>query len=273
MNPHAHSYLIKRTCTLGLVVGIFALSAGCNELHLAVDGLLGKQEPVVASAGRASTSPMVMAKNDAPKPPAVPTTPVQAKPPAAPASPVEAKPQPQAAPQVEAKPQAPPAPPAEPPKASVEAKPSEQPPTEQVKPAAVAQVGKKRPPGFLSPAAQAPEEKGETKTGFKVDRDPFKQPTEILPTECPPSMPLCRFDRSQLKLVGIIQVNEGQIKGMVEDPDGRGYYVTPGMQIGGGAAVATITQITNKGITLHVHRTKQDVLIPLFSEPTQGEKF
>lgn len=95
-----------------------------------------------------------------------------------------------------------------------------------------------------------------------VARDPFKAPTEILPSECPPSMPLCKFDRSQLKLVGVIQVAEGHFKGMVEDPDGRGYFVTPGMQIGG----ATVTQVTQRGVTLHLRRTGQDVVLPLFAE-------
>ena len=78
---------------------------------------------------------------------------------------------------------------------------------------------------------------------FQAERNPFKAPTEVLPSECPPSMPLCRFDRSQLKLVGVIQVSEGEFKGLVEDPDGRGYFITPGMQIGG----ATVTQVTNRG--------------------------
>ena len=82
-------------------------------------------------------------------------------------------------------------------------------------------------------------------------------------------MPLCRFDRSQLKLVGVIQVSEGQFKGLVEDPDGRGYFITSGMQIGG----ATVTQVTNKGITLHVHRTRQDVTMPLFREARESGEF
>jgi hypothetical protein len=113
--------------------------------------------------------------------------------------------------------------------------------------------------------AVPPEEKSAGEL-FQAERNPFKQPTEVLPSECPPSMPLCRFDRSQLKLVGVIQVSEGEFKGMVEDPDGRGYFVTPGMQIGG----ATVTQVSNKGITLHLHRTRQDVVMPLFKE-ARGE--
>ena len=88
-------------------------------------------------------------------------------------------------------------------------------------------------------------------------------------SECPPSMPLCRFDRSQLKLVGVIQVSEGEFKGMVEDPDGRGYFVTTGMQIGG----ATVTQVNDKGITLHLHRTHQDVMMPLFKEAKKAGEF
>jgi Tfp pilus assembly protein PilP len=119
-------------------------------------------------------------------------------------------------------------------------------------------------PGALSPELRQAEEGDEkaAREPFVMLRDPFKQPTEILPSECPPSMPLCRFDRSQLKLVGVMQVSDGQFKGLVEDPDGRGYFITAGMQIGG----ATVTQVTNKGIILHVHRTRQDVTMPLFRE-------
>ena len=115
---------------------------------------------------------------------------------------------------------------------------------------------KEQAQGVPAPPAVAPA------TFIGVVRDPFKAPTEILPSECPPSMPLCKFDRSQLKLVGVIQVAEGHFKGMVEDPDGRGYFVTPGMQIGG----ATVTQVTQKGVTLHLSRTGQDVVLPLFAQ-------
>ncbi len=81
-------------------------------------------------------------------------------------------------------------------------------------------------------------------------------------------MPLCRFDRSQLKLVGIIQVGDGQFKAMVEDPDGRGYFVTSGMQIGG----ATVIQVSNRGVTLHLHKTQQDVLMPLYRETREASE-
>ena len=130
--------------------------------------------------------------------------------------------------------------------------------------------GKKRPPGEVSPTAPKAKEEVPVKP-FAVERDPFRPPTEILPTECPPSLPLCRYDRAQLKLVGVIQVEQGHFKGMVEDPDGRGYFITPGMQIGSGTASATVTQINDKCITLHVHRSRQDVIMPLFKEPREGE--
>jgi hypothetical protein len=146
-------------------------------------------------------------------------------------------------------------------------------PTAQVDraPAAVPapQQGKRRPPGVFPPGvvSERPEEK-RVRDIFAIERDPFRPPTEILPSECPPSMPLCRFDRSQLKLVGIIQVGEGQFKAMVEDPDGRGYFVTPGMQIGG----ATVTQVSNRGVTLHLHKTQQDVLMPLYREARESSE-
>jgi hypothetical protein len=94
---------------------------------------------------------------------------------------------------------------------------------------------------------------------FSGERDPFKAPTEVLPTECLPSMPLCRFDYSQLKLVGVIQIGGGQLKGMVEDPDGSGYFLVPGMKVGNG----TVTQVTRSGVTIHLHKRKQDVTLPL----------
>lgn len=128
--------------------------------------------------------------------------------------------------------------------------------------------GKKRAPGQLAPATKAAEAEREAQR-LVFDRDPFNKPTEVLPSECPPSMPLCRFDRSQLKLVGVIQVAEGGFKGMVEDPDGRGYFITPGMQIGG----ATVTQVTGKGVMLHDHKTRQDVPMPLFKNVPEGAEF
>ncbi len=136
------------------------------------------------------------------------------------------------------------------------------------KPARLSQ-GKTRPPGELHPEAKAAGKKKIKKTPFPAIRDPFRQPTELLPSDCPPSTPLCRFDRSQLKLVGVIQVNEGQFKGMVEDPDGRGYFVTSGMLIG----EATVTQVTQKGVVLRDHKTGADVTIPLYREPKTAEEF
>lgn len=132
--------------------------------------------------------------------------------------------------------------------------------------------GKRSEPGRLAPTAPtgpaSPEDKGKY-LPFVAKRDPFKAPTEILPTECPPSMPLCRFDPSQLKLVGVLQVAEGQFKGLVEDPDGRGYFITSGMQIGG----ATVTQVTNKNVVLRAAKTKQDILMPLFKGTHEPREF
>ncbi len=133
------------------------------------------------------------------------------------------------------------------------------------KPGAKAQTeGKRRPPGTLSPAGKRKLAR-ENQQNFVAPRDPFERPAEILPTECPPSMPLCRFDRSQLKLVGVIRIGNGQFKGMVEDPDGRGYFVVPGMQLHN----STVTQISNKGVTLRDHKTQQDVLMRLYVESKQ----
>jgi len=89
-------------------------------------------------------------------------------------------------------------------------------------------------------------------------RDPFMPPSEeLIPTECPPSMPLCRFDYTQLKLRGLIKSKSSggkeEYKGMVEDPEGRGYFITAGTQVRG----ATVTQVTSKGVVLYVHKTKK----------------
>jgi hypothetical protein len=129
-------------------------------------------------------------------------------------------------------------------------------------------LGKRRTPGVLSPSRQATGDQAQ-RSQFYMGREPFVDPTaSMLPpdSECPPSMPLCRFDPSQLKLVGVIQV-DGNYKGMVEDPDGRGYYVTVGTQVSG----ATITQVNNRGMTLHLHRSGQDRVIPLYREGKEAE--
>jgi Tfp pilus assembly protein PilP len=140
-----------------------------------------------------------------------------------------------------------------------------------LKPTKVVVQGKKSAPGALSPGTQKEQAEADKKRKrlFKVERDPFKTPTEILPSECPPSMPLCRFEYSQLKLVGVIQVADGGFKGMVEDPDGRGYFVTPGMQIGR----ATVTQVTKNGLTLHEHSSRHVIPIPLPNEGKDTPEF
>jgi hypothetical protein len=144
--------------------------------------------------------------------------------------------------------------------------------TQPPPPAPALAKGKRSEPGRLAPTVPAgpaaPEDKSKF-LPFVAKRDPFKAPTEILPTECPPSMPLCRFDPSQLKLVGVLQVAEGQFKGLVEDPDGRGYFITSGMQIGG----ATVTQVTNKNVVLRAAKTNQDILMPLFKGAHEPREF
>jgi len=257
----------ERLFCIALAVGMLALLTGCEEVNLAVDSVLGRTAaPAIAAGPKDSSIPSTMlAKKREPGQPA-PSEP--SKPPAeAPAKPAPPAPMPP-----EVKPAVPPATPPQAQKpAPVEAvKPPPVPPTPAPAPPTIA-VGKKRPPGVLSPqeeGAKAAQEAAPREV-FVVSRDPFKPPTEILPSECPPSMPLCRFDRSQLKLRGVMQLSDGNYKGMVEDPDGRGYFVTPGMQIGG----ATVTQITNKGVVLYVHKSRQDVLMPLFMEVKEGKEF
>ena len=226
-----HSHMMRRIFYLGMVVFVLAPLAGCEEANLAIDSILGRRSPVLSAAPQASSQSLV---------PAARRTPGE-----------------KASPVVE-------------PSAPAEQKPAGEP--TKTEPAQYAtQQGKRRTPGQLSPAMQQlmPTQEKKAAEFFQAERNPFKAPTEVLPSECPPSMPLCRFDRSQLKLVGVIQVSEGEFKGLVEDPDGRGYFITPGMQIGG----ATVTQVTNKGITLHLHRTRQDVVMPLFREARESGEF
>jgi len=233
---------------------------GCDEVNLAIDHVLGKRSPVLsASSGTTASVVVVPAKKRPAGAVPVPPEPQAPAEPSKETSPAADKQQPKdqtPAPVVEQKAPAP----------AVEQKPAPAPPV----PVAEAK-GKKRVPGELAPVEKkpappagvaVPDQTPAPKVPFVVARDPFKAPTEILPSECPPSMPLCKFDRSQLKLVGVIQVESGQFKAMVEDPDGRGYFITTGMQIGG----ATVTQVNTKGITLHLHKTGQDVPMPLFLE-------
>ena len=56
---------------------------------------------------------------------------------------------------------------------------------------------------------------------------------------------------------------------MVEDPDGRGYFVIAGTQIGG----ATVTQVGAKGVTLHDHQTGESIMLPLVKEAKEASEF
>ena len=264
-------YTFKRLYCLFLGAGMLALLSGCEEANIALDHLLGRTSPVVSSSAQISGVSIIEAKRTTPgekqdlEPEAKPLAPAapepEAKPPA-PAAPEPAQtkrraPGEKPSPETEVKSPAAPAPP--PPSKAAEAPPEFS--------------GKRRGPGQPAPVAvtppTAPAGPKSPRELFAITRDPFRQPTEILPTECPPSSPLCRFDPAQLKLVGVIQVEDGQFKGMVEDPDGRGYFITSGMQIGR----ATVTQINAEGVTLHDHRTRKDVPMRLLREAREGREF
>jgi len=297
MNLQMRAHIAERIAIACVVLGFLGLSAGCSELHTTVDAILGKQPPMLLAQ---NTEPQTAVPGKVRMPPKPEPTAAEEK---APAQPPSAAPKPsEAVPKPQAQPPATPKPPevapqqvqTQPPAAL---KPPEmtpqqvqtQPPAAPKPPAAVTQApippkvqekqvlaleGKRRAPGQPSPTAPPAGPAAEPpKTEFRADRDPFRPPSEVqVRTDYLPSTPLARFDYSQLKLVGIIQMSEGQIKGMVEDPDGRGYYVQPGMQIGDGPNMATVTQITNRSVVLRVHKTKQDVLIPLFSERAEMER-
>jgi hypothetical protein len=220
------SYSVRRTCLLLAVVGAFTVLAGCQEANLAIDFILGRDSASFFATAPVSSPTIILAARQ---------TPGDTAP---------------SAPKVNSQTQKLP---------TIAQAPAERPAAEPP----VAQEGKRRGPGQFPPGARPEQvEERRARDVFTAERDPFRPPTEILPTECPPSMPLCRFDHSQLKLVGVMQVADGQFKAMVEDPDGRGYFVIPGTQIGG----ATVTQVSTRGITLYVHKTKKDVPLPLFKE-------
>ncbi len=250
----------KKISYFALALGMLALLTGCEEANLALDNLLGKPSPAVHTWPQASSSPtkLVLKREPGERPaPAAQSAPGADRETAATADKKDESPQPG-----EGKKKAPGDRPSRPTVVAPEAVPA--PATPEPKPAPSVAEGKKRAPGERAPGVALPPgvvaEEIPKRELFRVPRDPFKQPTEILPSECPPSMPLCRFDYSQLKLVGVIQVSDGQFKGLVEDPDGRGYFITPGTRIGG----ATVTQVTNQGATLYLTKTKQDVPMPLF---------
>jgi hypothetical protein len=262
MNHLENAGISKKISSLVLALGVLVFLTGCEEANLALDNLLGRPSTVATPVWpdvSASSSHLALKREPGEKPPA------QTPPATQEAAPRAEEPQgkkeepPQAAPGKKkdvgdrppqskvVTPETVPAPAVPPPK-----------------PAPPIAEGKKREPGErapgMAPAPGVAAEEIPKRDLFRVPRDPFKQPTEILPSECPPSMPLCRFDHSQLKLVGVMQVSDGQFKGLVEDPDGRGYFITPGTRIGG----ATVTQVTNQGATLFLSKTRQDVPMPLF---------
>ena len=231
MKHGRHSDIMKMAFYLGVVTVMLMPLAGCEEADMAIDVIFGKQLPVLSASAEMSPQSFILAKRREAGEKA--STGIEA------AVSADQKP------------------------AAIPAKTK---PWSLLHPAGKETASRPAVPGYATGGSACSKEAVGTSPG---ERNPFKPPTEILPSECPPSMPLCRFDRSQLKLVGVIQVSEGEFKGMVEDPDGRGYFVTTGMQIGG----ATVTQVNDKGITLHLHRTHQDVMMPLFKEAKKAGEF
>lgn len=229
---HHLTWTYTRSRVLGLIAALVMLAtlSGCQEANTMLDKLLGRQTAPLASSAQDSQLAQILAKK---------RDPGQGAPPA----------------HETAKPAAP----------AAQEKPAAAPPTTTLT------QGKRRSPGELAPTpptAPGAASAKQAKETFIAPRDPFKQPTEILPSDCPPSSPLCKFDPAQLKLVGVLQVAEGEYKGMVEDPDGRGYFISPGMQIGR----STVTQINYEGVTLYDHRTHKDIPMRLLREAREGRE-
>lgn len=223
----------RRAATALLAAGLAAGAGGCSELHRVVDALLGMQSTVSASytgTGLSGRTQTVGAD-------------LQGR--EARRGPLRMADLPKDSPKPGASSEIPP------PGGPVE--------------------GKKRAPGTLiKDDSQRDGPPAVASDGRSIIRVPLAPPEgEFIPTECPPSEPLCRYQYSQLKLVGVMQVGEGFLKGMVEDPDGRGYFVAPGAQIGG----ATVTQITSRGMLIHVHKTHQDREVLLYRSGKDSEEF
>ncbi len=273
---------LDRIALLSLTLACLFLNVGCQEADNVIDKVLGKV-PAPSSAESRQVVPAVMngpvslgltgtpvlgrlAQNTpAPLPRAQPpqfTNSVMRFLSSRPAPLPHAQP-PQPAPIVQAPPPAVQGAPAAPPAAGQAVQTAAAAPQSAPTPAALiltALSGKMRNPGIGPPTGG---DEGRRPEPFSFPgRDPFREPTEMLPPRCLPSQPLCKFDHSQLRLVGVMQVSDGNYKGMVEDPEGRGYFVTTGMMIGR----ATVTQIGNKGVILHVHKTNNDVLMPMSRE-------
>jgi len=230
MHNFTWTYTRNRVLGLSAALVILAILSGCQGANTMVDKLLGRQTSPLASSAQDSQLAQILAKKRAPGEQAAPVHETE-------------KPRTTVAPE----------------------KPASAPP-----PTTLTQ-GKRKGPGELAPirpGAPGAVPAKQAKEIFAAPRDPFKQPTEILPSDCPPSSPLCKFDPAQLKLVGVLQVAEGEYKGMVEDPDGRGYFISPGMQIGR----STVTQINHEGVTLYDHRTQKDVPMRLLREAREGRE-
>jgi hypothetical protein len=228
---HNLTWIYTRSRVLGLSAALVILAtlSGCQEANTMVDKLLGREASPLAFSAQDSQLAQILAKKREPGAEATPAA-------------TPKKPETAASPE----------------------KPAAAPP-----PTTLSQ-GKRRAPGELAPpmpGAPGAAPAKQAREVFVAPRDPFKQPTEILPSDCPPSSPLCKFDPAQLKLVGVLQVAEGEYKGMVEDPDGRGYFISPGMQIGR----STVTQINYEGVTLYDHRTHKDIPMRLLREARGGE--
>jgi len=228
---------------LGIIMAPLVMLTGCQELQTTVDSLLGKDAMASSPGPGGPALKLMLAQQQSP--PAGARKPPGTTAPSAPGRPVApaAKRQPGTA--------------------------TTKPDADAAQKAEIRQ-GKKTRPGRYAPAA-GPTEAREMIAEipeFRGRVNPFDAPTELgPPSDCPPSRPLCRFDRSQLKLVGVIQMGDGQLKGLVEDPGGRGYFVVAGMQIG----TATVTQITYSGITLQEHKFGgKDVIIPLYNTTPEG---
>ena len=67
----------------------------------------------------------------------------------------------------------------------------------------------------------------------KALRNPFQPPLENIKDPLPSEEdPLVHFDLSQLRLTAIIRDQEGNLKGSIETPTGRGFIVTQGSRVG-----------------------------------------
>jgi type IV pilus assembly protein PilP len=110
-------------------------------------------------------------------------------------------------------------------------------------------------------------------------RDPFKAFLEASLVSKPAKnsnlFPLLNFPLSELKLVAVIGISRNRYLAMVQTPDGKGYTVKAGMEIGSGGG--TIKKIDHQSISIEEEYTemsgekKKRTIVLSLRPPEEGQ--